>query len=158
MQSTGAIAPEGVTSDDVGVVAGVLVSVSPRRRVRSQADAVRLIIALALIGVGVIVATWLRNTIGGAEEDLVDVYEQVPDRFAEALTGLAVIAVVVVPLLALVVLIARRRFVQAGTLLSGAVVAGLAMAWLTDFLASQGVIAGVDPDTDRVVELTSVEP
>src|SRR5918998_521414 len=155
VQSTGAIAPEGVTSDDVGVVAGVLVSVSPRRRVRSQADAVRLIIALALIGVGVIVATWLRNTIGGAEEDLVDVYGQVPDRFAATLTGVAVIAVVVVPLLALVVLIARRRFVQAGTLLSGAVVAGLAMAWLTDFLASQGVIAGVDPDTDRVVELTS---
>ena len=35
-----------------------------------------------------------------------------------------------------------------------AVGAGLAMAWLTDFLASQGVIAAVDPNTDRVVELT----
>ncbi len=155
MQSTGSIAPEGVTSDEVGVVAGVLVSVTPRQRVRSQADVVRLIIALALIGVGVLVATWLRNTLGGAEADLVDVYERVPDRFAEALTGMSVIGIVVVPLLALGVLISRRRFRQAGTLLFGAVGAGLAMAWLTDFLASQGVIAGVDPDTDRVVELTS---
>ena len=155
VQSTGSIAPEGVTSDEVGVVSGVLVSVTPRQRVRSQADVVRLIIALALIGVGVLVATWLRNTLGGAEADLVDVYERVPDRFAEALTGMAVIGVVVVPLLALGVLISRRRFRQAGTLLFGAVGAGLAMAWLTDFLASQGVIAGVDPDTDRVVELTS---
>ena len=155
VQSTGAIASEGVTSDEVGVVAGVLVSVTPRQRVRSQADVVRLIIALALIGVGVLVATWLRNTLGGAEADLVDVYERVPDRFAEALTGMAVIGVVVVPLLALVVLISRRHFRQAATLLSGAVAAGLAMAWLTDFLASQGVIAGVDPDTDRVVELSS---
>ena len=90
---------------------------TPRRRVRSQADVVRLIVALALIGVGVLVATWLRNTIGGAEEDLVDVYERVPDRFAEALTGLAVLGAGVVPVVALVVLVVRRRFRQALTLL-----------------------------------------
>ena len=157
MQSTGAVAPPGATIDEneqVGVLAGVVVSVSPRRRVRSQADVVRLIAALALAGVGVLVATWLRNTIGGAEEDLVDVYERVPDRFAEALTGLVVIGAGVVPLVALVVLVVRRRFRQAAALLTGAVGAGLAMAWLSEFLADQGVIAAVDPVTDRVVELT----
>ena len=157
MQSTGAVAPAGVPDDEneqVGVVAGVVVSVSPRHRVRSQADVVRLIFSLALVGVGVLVATWLRNTIGGAEEDLVDVYERVPDRFAEALTGLVVIVAGVVPVVALVVLLVRRRFRQAAALLTGAVGAGLAMAWLTDLLASQGVIAAVDPATDRVVELT----
>jgi len=156
VQSTGSIAPEGATTHDDGdELADVIVSVSPRRRVRSQADVVRLIIGLALIGVGVAVATWLRNTIGGAEEDLVDVYEAVPDPFAEALTGLAVIGAGVVPLMVFIVLLARRHFRQAGALLSGAVGAGLAMAWLTDFLANQGVIAAVDPATDRVVELTS---
>ncbi|HET8619099.1 MAG TPA: lysylphosphatidylglycerol synthase transmembrane domain-containing protein [Acidimicrobiales bacterium] len=157
MQSTGAVAPAGVPDDEneqVGVVAGVVVSVSPRHRVRSQADVVRLIFSLVLVGVGVLVATWLRNTIGGAEEDLVDVYERVPDRFAEALTGLVVIGAGVVPVVALVVLLVRRRFRQAAALLTGAVGAGLAMAWLTEFLASQGVIAAVDPATDRVVELT----
>jgi undecaprenyl-diphosphatase len=156
VQTTGAIASPGATSEeDDDVLAGVHVSVAPRRRVRSQADVVRLIIALALIGVGVLVATWLRNTIGGAEADLVDVYERVPDRFAEALTGLAVIGAGVVPVLALVTLVARRRYRQAASLTSGALMAGLAMRWLTDFLANQGVIAAVDPDTDRVVELTS---
>ncbi len=156
MQTTGALPPRGVTSDDdVSVLDGVLVSVAPRRRVRSQSDVVRLIVALALIGVGVLVATWLRNTIGGAEEDLVDVYERVPDRFAEALTGLAVIGAAVVPVLALVTLVARRRYRQAASLTSGALLAGLAMRWLTDLLAEQGVIAAVDPNTDRVVELTS---
>ena len=157
MQSTDAVVPPDATPDEneqVGVLAGVVVSVSPRQRVRSQADVVRLIAALALVGVGVLVATWLRNTIGGAEEDLVDVYERVPDRFAEALTGLVVIVAGVVPVAALIVLVVRRRFRQAAALLTGAVGAGLAMAWLTDFLANQGVIAAVDPATDRVVELT----
>jgi glycosyltransferase 2 family protein len=156
VQSTGAVAPPGVTreNEQVGVLAGVVVSVSPRRRVRSQADVVRLIVGLALVGVGVLVATWLRNTIGGAEEDLVDVYERVPDRFAEVFTGLVVLGVVLIPAVALVVLAVRRRFRQAAALLTGAVGAVLAMGWLTDFLAAQGVIAAVDPTTDRVVELT----
>jgi glycosyltransferase 2 family protein len=154
VQSAGAIAPHGVTDRQVGVLAGVVVSVTPRRRVRSQADVVRLIVALALIGVGVLVATWLRNTIGGAEEDLVDVYERVPDRFAEVLTGLAVIGAGVVPVVALVALAARRQFRRAAALLAGAAAAGLAMAGLTELLADQGVIAAVDPTTDRVVELT----
>ena len=155
MQSTGAIAPDGAPSEEIGVLAGVVVSVTPRRRVRSQADVVRLIVALALIGVGLLAATWLRNTIGGAEEDLVDVYERVPDRFAEALTGLAVLGAGVVPLLALAVLVARRRYRQALTLLFAGVGATLAMQLLTQFLADRGIIAGIDPDTDRFVELTS---
>lgn len=155
MQSTSAVTRPDMNRDELGVVDGVLVSVTPRRRIRSQADVVRLMVSLALIGVGVLVASWLRNTIGGAEEDLVDVYERVPDRFAEALTGLAVIGAGVVPVLALVALVARRRYTQAGALLSGAVAAGLGMAWLSDLLAREGVIAAVDPDTDRVVELVS---
>jgi glycosyltransferase 2 family protein len=155
VQSTGAIAPEGVTSDDVGVLAGVHVSVTPRRRVRSQADVVRLIVALALIGVGVLMAIWLRNTLGGAEEDLVDVYERVPDRFADALTGLAVIGAGVVPVLSLVVLVVRHRYRLALALLTGGLGAALAMRLLADILTDEGVIAAVDPDTDRVVELTS---
>ncbi len=156
MQSTPAVVTPGVTreNDQVGVLAGVVVSVSPRRRVRSQADVVRLILGLVLVGVGVLVATWLRNTIGGAEEDLVGVYERVPDRFAELITGVAIVGAGLVPVVALIVLAVRRRFRQAAALLTGAVGAGLAMAWLTDFLASQGVIAAVDPATDRVVELT----
>jgi uncharacterized membrane protein YbhN (UPF0104 family) len=155
VQSTGAIAPEGAPSGEVGVLAGVIVSVTPRRRVRSQADVVRLIVALALVLVGVLVATWLRNTIGGAEEDLVEVYELVPDRFADVLTGLAVLGAGVVPVVALVVLVVRRRFRTVLTLLFAGVGATVAMQLLTEFLADQGIIAGIDPATDRIVELTS---
>jgi uncharacterized membrane protein YbhN (UPF0104 family) len=155
VQSTGAIA-SGTASDDVGVVAGVLVSVTPRRRVRSQADVVRFLVSLLLIGVGVLVATLLRNTIGGAEEDLVEVYQRVPDRFAEALTGLALLGIVLVPTLALVVLVVRRRFLQAVSLAAAALGAGTAMRWLADLLADQGVIAR-DPATDTVVEVSSPE-
>jgi uncharacterized membrane protein YbhN (UPF0104 family) len=155
VQSTGAIAPAGAPNEEVGVLAGVIVSVTPRRRVRSQADVVRLIVALALVGVGVLVAMWLRNTIGGAEEDLVEVYELVPDRFADVLTGLAVLGAGVVPVVALVVLVVRRRFRTALTLLFAGVGATVAMQLLTEFLAEQGIIAGIDPDTDRIVELTS---
>ncbi|HKY67875.1 MAG TPA: lysylphosphatidylglycerol synthase transmembrane domain-containing protein [Acidimicrobiales bacterium] len=155
MQSTRPLAPDGPATEQIGVVGGVLVSVSPRQRIRSQGDVVRLIVSLALIGVGVLMATWLRNTIGGAEEDLVDVYERVPDRFGEVLTGLAVLGAGVGPLVAVVVLVVRQRFRQAAMLLSGAVGATVAMQLLTEFLADQGIIAGIDPDTDRVVELTS---
>jgi glycosyltransferase 2 family protein len=155
VQSTGAIAPEGAPNAEVGVLAGVIVSVTPRQRVRSQADVVRLIVALALVGVGVLVATWLRNTIGGAEEDLVEVYELVPDRFADVLTGLAVLGAGVVPVVAVVVLVVRRRFRTALTLLFAGVGAMVAMQLLTEFLADQGIIAGINPDTERIVELTS---
>ena len=50
MQSTRVIAPPGAQAegDDAGVTAGVLVSVTPRRRVRSQADVVRLIFSRSL--------------------------------------------------------------------------------------------------------------
>src|SRR5690606_9605607 len=153
VQSTGAIA-SGTASDDVGVLAGVLVSITPRRRVRSQADVVRFLVSLLLIGVGVLVASWLRNTLGGAEEDLVQVYQRVPDRFAEALTGLALLGTVLVPTLALVVLVARRHFLQAVSLAVAAVGAGGAMRWLADLLADRGVIAR-DPTTDTVVEVSS---
>ena len=113
------------------------------------------IIALALLGAGLLAATWLRSTIGGAEEDLVDVYERVPDQFAEVLTGLAVLGAGVVPVLAIAVLMARRRYRRVLTLLFAGVGATLAMQLLTEFLADRGIIAGIDPDTDRVVELTS---
>lgn len=131
-----------------------VVSVSPRRRVRSQADVVRLLLALVLVGAGMLAATWLRNTLGGAEEDLVEVYERVPAPFTEVLTGLAVAGTLVVPVVVIVVLLVRRRFRQVGALLAGSVAAGAAMWGLTLLLADRGVVAAVDPATDRVIEFT----
>lgn len=129
-----------------------LVSVSPRRRVRSQADLARLLLALVLVGAGVLAASWLRNTLGGAEEDLVAVYQQVPEGFARLLTAVAVLGTVVVPVVAMGFLVVRRRFRDVGSLLTASVVAGLAMQGVTAVLSTEGVSVAVDRSTDAVVE------
>src|SRR5918994_1951773 len=85
VQRTSEAVPE---SGAAGAAADVAVSVVPRQRVRSQADIVRLLASLALLGGGVLIAVVARNTIGGAEEDIADVYERVPDRFADAIAGM----------------------------------------------------------------------
>jgi uncharacterized membrane protein YbhN (UPF0104 family) len=157
VQRTRPIPRAGDETEQIGVVGGVLVSVAPRRRIRSQGDVVRLIIGLALIGLGLIMNNLLRNTIGGAEADLVEVYEQVPDRLSEALTGIAVFGAVVVPVVAFVVMLVRRRYRRAVTLLFGAAVATLVMQWLGDFLSDQGII-GSARDSDVVVEVTASTP
>src|SRR5918994_920292 len=91
VQRTSEAVPE---SGAAGAAADVAVSVVPRQRVRSQADIVRLLASLALLGGGVLIAVVARNTIGGAEEDIADVYERVPDRFADVLAAVAVVAAV----------------------------------------------------------------
>jgi uncharacterized membrane protein YbhN (UPF0104 family) len=142
------------THGQAGPPVDVSVSVAPRQRVRSQADVVRLLASLALLGAGVLIAVVARNTIGGAEEDIVDVYERVPDRFADVLAVVAVVSATVVPIGTVIGLLVRRRYRQAAALVVGMVGATIAMNWLSDVLAEQGVVAAVDPSTDEVVELS----
>jgi undecaprenyl-diphosphatase len=132
------------------------VSVAPRQRVRYQADIVRLLTSLALLAGGVLIAIHARNTIGGAEADIVDVYERVPERFADVLAVLAVVAATVVPIGAIITLAIRRRYRQAGALVLGGIGATVAMNWLSDLLTERGVVA-VDPATDEVIELADPE-
>jgi undecaprenyl-diphosphatase len=147
---------EAVATDQAGVSHDVTVSVARRQRVRYQADIVRLLVSLALLAGGVLIAIHARNTIGGAEADIVDVYERVPERFADVLAAVAVVSATVVPVVAVVFLILLRRFRQAAALVLGGLFAVLAMTWLSDVLADRGVVA-VDPNTERVIELTDPE-
>ena len=94
--------------------------------------------------------------VGRAEADIVDVYERVPERFADVLAAVAVVSATVVPVVAVVFLILLRRFRQAAALVLGGLFAVLAMTWLSDVLADRGVVA-VDPNTERVIELTDPE-
>jgi undecaprenyl-diphosphatase len=148
---------EAVATDQAGVSHHVTVSVAPRQRVRYQADIVRLLASLALLAAGVLIAIHARNTIGGAEEDIVDVYERVPERFADALATVAVVSATVIPVVAVVFLVLLRRFRQAAALGLGGMAAVLAMTWLSDVLADRGVVAAVDPNTEQVIELTDPE-
>jgi glycosyltransferase 2 family protein len=148
---------EAVATDHAGVSHDVTVSVAPRQRVRYQADIVRLLVSLALLAGGVLIAIHARNTIGGAEEDIVDVYERVPERFADVLAAVAVVSATVIPVVAVVFLVLLRRFRQAAALVLGGMAAVLAMTWLSDVLADRGVVAAVDPNTEQVIELTDPE-
>jgi glycosyltransferase 2 family protein len=148
---------EAVATDRAGGAHGVAVSVAPRQRVRYQADIVRLLASLALLAGGVLIAIHARNTIGGAEEDIVDVYERVPDRFADVLAAVAVVSATIVPVVTVVFLTLLRRYRQAAALVLGGLAAVVAMNWLSDVLAERGVVAAVDPNTDQVIELTDPE-
>ncbi|HKH25251.1 MAG TPA: lysylphosphatidylglycerol synthase transmembrane domain-containing protein [Acidimicrobiales bacterium] len=154
MQRTSEAVPE---SGAAGAAADVAVSIAPRQRVRSQADIVRLLASLALLGGGVLIAVVARNTIGGAEEDIADVYERVPDRFADVLAAVAVVSATFVPVTTVIGLLVRRRYRLASALVVGGIGAVVGMNWLSGVLADRGVVAAVDPTTDQVVELTDPE-
>jgi glycosyltransferase 2 family protein len=154
VQRTSEAVPE---SGAAGAAADVAVSVAPRQRVRSQADIVRLLASLVLLGGGVLIAVVARNTIGGAEEDIADVYERVPDRFADVLAAVAVVSATLVPVTTVIGLLVRRRYRLASALVVGGIGAVVAMNWLSDVLADRGVVAAVDPTTEQVVELTDPE-
>ena len=148
---------EAVATDQAGGSPDVAVSVAPRQRVRYQADIVRLLASLVLLAGGVLIAIHARNTIGGAEEDIVDVYQRVPERFADVLAAVAVVSATIVPVVTVVFLTLLRRYRQAAALVLGGLAAVVAMNWLSDVLAERGVVAAVDPNTDQVIELTDPE-
>jgi uncharacterized membrane protein YbhN (UPF0104 family)/tRNA A-37 threonylcarbamoyl transferase component Bud32 len=148
---------EAVATDQAGDSRDVAVSVAPRQRVRYQADIVRLLASLVLLAGGVLIAILARNTIGGAEADIVDVYERVPEPFADVLAAVAVVSATIVPVVTVVFLALLRRYRQAGALILGGLTAVAAMNWLSGVLADRGVVAAVDPNTDQVIELTDPE-
>jgi undecaprenyl-diphosphatase len=148
---------EAAATDQAGDSHGVTVSVAPRQRVRYQADIVRLLASLALLAGGVFIAVHARNTIGGAEEDIVDVYERVPERFADVLATVTVVSATIIPVVTVVFLIVLRRYRQAAALVLGGLAAVVAMNWLSDVLANRGVVAAVDPTTEQVIELSDPE-
>jgi uncharacterized membrane protein YbhN (UPF0104 family)/tRNA A-37 threonylcarbamoyl transferase component Bud32 len=148
---------EAPATDQAGDTQDVTVSVAPRQRVRYQADFVRLLASLALLAGGVLIAILARNTIGGAEEDIVDVYERVPERFADVLAAVAVVSATVVPVVSVLFLLLLRRYRQAVALVVGGLAAVVTMNWLSDLLADRGVVAAVDPNTEQVIELTDPE-
>ncbi|HZA87962.1 MAG TPA: hypothetical protein VE466_13885, partial [Acidimicrobiales bacterium] len=93
----------------------------------------------------------------GAEEDIADVYERVPDRFADVLAAVAVVSATFVPVTTVIGLLVRRRYRLASALVVGGIGAVVGMNWLSGVLADRGVVAAVDPTTDQVVELTDPE-
>ncbi|HLM65770.1 MAG TPA: lysylphosphatidylglycerol synthase transmembrane domain-containing protein [Acidimicrobiales bacterium] len=115
--------------------------VERRRRVRAASDVLRLLGGLALVALGLSVAIWAPNTVGGIERDVNSGFARLPDRFEEALVGLALIISVALPIVASVVLLLRKRYLLTASLALAAIVASVVMDALERVLADRGVIA-----------------
>jgi uncharacterized membrane protein YbhN (UPF0104 family)/tRNA A-37 threonylcarbamoyl transferase component Bud32 len=132
--------------------------VTPRRRVRASGDVLRLLGGVGLVAVGLSVAVWAKNTVGGIERDITGGFARLPDRVEEALVGLALVISAALPILACIVLIARRRYVLTASLAAAAVVAAVVMDAFERILADNGVLDEADTGATGVSEVDLGDP
>ncbi len=118
----------------------------PSRRAFSPGAVVRLVGGVALVVLGVLVADVAQSTIEGVEEDLAGGFARLPGSLEGALLSVAQVATSLVPVVALIVLLLRRRWRVALLL----VVTG-ALATLAMMLADANVI-----DTDLASVLAEI--
>ena len=108
----------------------------PLRRRWSAADIIRILVGLVLLAAGLLAATFAERTISGAEDDLVDAIDRIPDGIEQVVLGTAQLIATFVPLLAIGVVLWRRRWRLlfhlwlAGT--AASLVTALVIAWLGD--------------------------
>ena len=126
---TPAIETTGVMKgpDDAVADPAVLFDPPPLRRSFASGDVLRLLVGALLIVGGGLVAELAQATIEGVEADLLDAFGRLPDRLEEVILRIAQLFTSVVPAVALVVLLVRRRWRVALLLVLAAVVATLAM-------------------------------
>jgi undecaprenyl-diphosphatase len=148
-------APRPATGRAVDDAGAPELHLRPRRRERAPADVLRLLLGLALLAFGLLAASVARNTVVGAEADIVEAYDRIPDRLAEVLTALAFLMAAGLPLLAILVLLLRRRYRRALALFLGSNIAFWAMITLDRALADRGVVERVRSDTGGEIELTN---
>lgn len=102
----------------------------------SPGDVVRLFVGVALIVAGTIIGRVARSTIQGIELDLVRLVSRLPDPFEDLAIGLAQLTTRVIPTIAVVALLIRRRWRLALLLVLAGWVADAGMAivdiWLFD--------------------------
>lgn len=110
----------------------------PGRRSFAAGDLVRLVSGLVLVGAGALVAEVAQATIEGVEEDLAGAFARLPGQIEAAVLTIAQVVTSFVPLVTLVVLLARRRWRVAVLLVVTGGVATLAM------LVADGVVINRD--------------
>jgi glycosyltransferase 2 family protein len=117
------------------------------RRVRSPIEVVRLLFGLGLLLVGILLAEVADQTLTGAEADLADGLEEIPDRVREVILGSLQIIIALVPLLGLGWLVVTRRWRLLAMFLSAAWIASLVERLLSNALLGRPLDTG-----DPVVE------
>ncbi len=91
--------------------------------------------------VGLFAASFATGTISGVENDLVDAIGRIPSSVEQAVLGTAQIMATFVPLLALAVVLLRRRWMLLLMLWLASTVAGIAVSLLTAWLGERDVAA-----------------
>ena len=129
-----------------GTLDGVDIELAPSDRIRSPGDVLRLLSGLVVLGVGILLALFFRNTIGGAEEDLAEQLADLPSRWEQViLAGVEIALITATVGIAIFLTVTRRRRLLlwlVGTVLSASVLTTLLGLWLTN--SNVEVIAGVN--------------
>ncbi|HET9541000.1 MAG TPA: lysylphosphatidylglycerol synthase transmembrane domain-containing protein [Candidatus Limnocylindria bacterium] len=140
----------------------------PARRRFSPSDVLRLLVGLAVLLVGLVLAVWGRSTAGGLEADIARQAARLPSRLLDALLAVGQMMAALVPLLVLGGLLARRRFRLAAQL---GLVGGLAVACvvaldaaighgevgqvLREFASAEGLVSGAFPSAGYLAAATA---
>ncbi len=125
---------------------GVELDLTPSDRIRSPGDVLRLLSGLVVLTVGVLLALFFRNTLGGAEEDLAEGLSNLPSRWEQLMLSVAEIVTITAAVgIAIFLGVTRRRRLLLW--LAATVIAASTLTTLLGILLTNSdveVIAGVD--------------
>ena len=99
----------------------------PARQRWAPGDLLRLLIGSMFVLIGLFAAGFAEGTISGVENDVVDAIGRIPESVEQAVLGTAQIMATFVPLLAIAVVVWRRRWML------------LLMLWLSSAIASAAI-------------------
>jgi len=103
----------------------------------------RLLIGLGFVAFGLFAVSFAEGTISGAERDVVDAIDRLPDRVEQGMIGTAQIIATFVPLVAVAVVLWKRRWRLLLTLWLASTVASVAAALLTAWLGDRDVVTAL---------------
>ncbi|MCB0962167.1 MAG: flippase-like domain-containing protein [Acidimicrobiales bacterium] len=126
----------------------------PSRRPFAAADLLRLLIGVVVVVAGALVASSAQSTVSGIEADLARAFGRLPDTLGTLLVNLAQLATSLIPTVALVVLLVRRRWKVALLLLLTAALARYAMV-LADLVLVDRSLSDILAEIDAAGSTTT---
>jgi len=115
------------------------------RHVRSPIELVRLLFGLVLLAVGILLAEVADQTLSGAEADLAEGLEELPDRVREVLLGSLQLLIAMIPLLGVGWLLVTRRWRLLLLFVAAAQLATLAQQALSNAVFGREIGLADDP-------------
>jgi uncharacterized membrane protein YbhN (UPF0104 family)/tRNA A-37 threonylcarbamoyl transferase component Bud32 len=137
-----------VVSDDAQLGDVELFDPPPWRRAFAPSDVLRLVVGIALILGGVVIARLAQSTVEGVASDLAGVLARLPDQARSLVLSTAQLVTSLVPAIAFVVLVLRRRWKVALLLIVTGLLASLAMT-AVDAIVINHSLSGALVDLQR---------